>query len=42
MRTRWWSFKLGVGRAVEGLSVRVFSRPVAVVVYCQARIVLGS
>ena len=40
MRTRCWC-ALGVGRGVEGLRWRFCSRPCVVLVYCQARIVLG-
>ena len=37
---RCWLF-LGVGRAVEVFSFRLDSMPLVIVVYCQARIVLG-
>lgn len=39
--TRFW-VGLGFGRGAEGLSLRVFSRPPLVLVYCHALIVDGG
>ena len=40
MRTRFW-LDDGVRRGADGLSLRFFSRPPRVDVYCQVRIVEG-